>query len=83
MAVVHLFISAGRFSSFEEMRCFIDETYTDDGDGIASAFMTETGLESYQPACIEAIHKDQVAELPALLEGVSYGDQWADCVHKP
>ncbi len=56
MATVHVFVSTGRFHSSEEMRRFIDETYTDDGDGIPSPFMREVGLSEYEPMCIEAIH---------------------------
>lgn len=74
--VVHLFVSIGQFSSFVEMRHYIEQTYTEDGDGIDSDFMTEVGLDDYEPGCIEAYHKAQPVDLPALLEGASYGDQW-------
>jgi hypothetical protein len=43
MDTVHVLISTGRFKSSHEMRSYIDETYTDDGDGIPSAFMREVG----------------------------------------
>jgi len=73
---VHIFISTGRFRSFEEMREFIDETYTEDGDGVPSAFMREVGLSEYEPDCIEAIHEDKPTSLAELLAGASYDDQW-------
>ena len=73
---VHVFISTGRFRSFEDMSDFIDETYTEDGDGIPSAFMTEVGLTDYEPGCIEAIHRDAPMLLTTLLMGASYADQW-------
>jgi hypothetical protein len=73
---VHLFISTGRFHSFEEMREFIDETYTADGDGVPSPFMREVGLSDYEPGCIEAIHEGKPMTLAELLSGASYDDQW-------
>jgi len=76
MATVHVFISTGRFRSFEEMRTFIDETYTEDGDGVPSAFMREVGLSGYEPGCIEAIHHGWPVSLPELLAQASYADQW-------
>jgi hypothetical protein len=76
METVHVFISTGRFHSFEEMRAFINETYTEDGDGIPSEFMREVELSDYEPGCIEAIHHDEPIPLSQLLEGASYSDQW-------
>jgi immunity protein 22 of polymorphic toxin system len=76
METVHVFVSTGRFRSFQEMRAFIDQTYTEDGDGVPSAFMREVGLSSYEPGCIEAIHREQVVALSQLLARASYGDQW-------
>jgi hypothetical protein len=76
MATVHVFISTGRFRSLEEMRTFIDETYTEDGDGVLSAFMREVGLSGYEPNCIEAIHHGGPVALPELLAQASYADQW-------
>jgi len=76
MAKVHVFISRGRFQAFTEMRQYIDRTYNEDGDGIDSAFIKEVKLSSYEPMCIEAIHKGQVLPLSALLEGASYWEQW-------
>jgi hypothetical protein len=75
---VHIFVSTGRFKSFEEMRAYIDETYTEDGDGVPSAFMQEVGLSEYEPGCIEAIHSDsgRPISLAELLTGASYADQW-------
>jgi hypothetical protein len=73
---VHVFISTGRFRSFEEMREFINETYTEDGDGVPSPFMREVGLSEYEPACIETIHEDKPTALAELLAGASYEDQW-------
>ena len=76
MEKVHVFISTGRFRSFEEVRTFVDQTYTEDGDGVPSPFMREVGLSDYAPACIEAIHEDGPTALAQLLPGASYGDQW-------
>ena len=76
MAIVHVFISAGRFHSFDEMRAFIDETYSDDGDAIPSPFIREVDLSSYEPACIEALHSEQPIPLTDLLQGSSYSEQW-------
>jgi hypothetical protein len=76
LETVHIFISTARFHSFEEMREFIDETYTKDGDGVPSPFMREVGLTHYEPDCIEAVHKAQPVGLTELLAGASYEDQW-------
>jgi hypothetical protein len=73
---VHVFITTRRFSSFEEMRSFIDETYTADGDGVPSQFMREVGLSDYEPGCIEAIYRGRAVKLATLLKGASYADQW-------
>ena len=75
---VHVFVSTGRFRSFEEMRVYIDETYTDDGDGIPSVFMREVDLSEYEPGCIEAIPSKSGSPVPLseLLAGMSYADQW-------
>ena len=82
MDKVHVFISTGRFRSFEEMREFIDETYTEDGDGVPSPFMREVGLNEYEPACIEAVHEDKPTRLAELLAGASYEDQWVTKVDR-
>jgi hypothetical protein len=76
METVHVFISVGRFRSFEEMRAYIDQTYTKDGDREPSAFMREVRLSGYEPGCIEAIHSEEVAPLSELLNGASFSDQW-------
>jgi len=75
---VHVFICTGRFHTHEEMRAFIDETYTEDGDGVPSAFMREVGLFNYEPACIEAIlsKSGSPVQLAELLAAASYADQW-------
>jgi hypothetical protein len=73
---LHLFISTGRFRSFEDMRAYIDPTYTEDGDALPSAFMGEVGLSDFEPGCIEAIHRRHPAKLATLLKGASYADQW-------
>lgn len=76
METVHVFIAAGRFHSFEEVRSFIDKTYTEDGDGVPSPFMREVGLSEYEPGCIEAIHASKPTTLAELLADASYNDQW-------
>ena len=78
MDAVHIFVSTGRFRSFEEMRAYVDETYTEDGDGIPSAFMREVDLSEYEPNCIEAIPSKCGSPVPLseLLAGTSYADQW-------
>jgi hypothetical protein len=76
MAIVHVFLSVGRFRSFEEMRRFIDQTYTEDGEGVPSTFMREIRLLGHEPGCIEAIHSDRATPLLELLRGASYSDQW-------
>lgn len=63
MAHVHVFGCSGRFGSFEEMCTFIDQAYTEDGDGIPSAFMREVALSGYEPGCIEAIHSKKPKRL--------------------
>lgn len=76
MATLHISICTGRFSSFREMRRFIDETYTTDGDGIPSPFIREVGLSEYEPMCIEAIHSERPIPLRDLLADASWSDQW-------
>ncbi|CAB3960317.1 MULTISPECIES: immunity 22 family protein [Burkholderia] len=80
IVTVHLFISSGRFRSFAEMRSFIDERYTEDGDGIPSAFMTEVGLRGYEPGCIEAIHRGDPVPVQQLLRGASWESAWVHAV---
>ena len=76
MAVLHLFTCSGRFGSFEEMRSFIDPTYTEDGDMMPSAFMKEVQLEEFEPAGIEAIWEPRPLPLSQLLRESSWADQW-------
>lgn len=75
---VHIFISIGRFKSFEEMRSYIEETYNGDGEGFPSLFMREVGLSQYEPGCIEAIPSvtGQVVSLSVLLRDASWADKW-------
>jgi len=80
MPTVHVFVSTGRFSSFAEMRKFIDPTYTDDGDMVPSPFINEVRLTSYEPECIEAVHAPGPKPLHDLLHGVSHGEQWLHLV---
>ncbi|WP_185822837.1 immunity 22 family protein [Xanthomonas sp. GW] len=78
MPIVHVFVSSGRFATMEELRGYIDRTYTEDGDGVASPFMREIGLSRCEPACIEAvISASGIPEkLNELLSDASYWDQW-------
>jgi hypothetical protein len=76
MATVHVFVSTGRFRSFDEMRKFIDPTYTENGDMVPSVFMEEVGLSCYEPRCIEAIHLGRRVTLSELLAGASCAEQW-------
>src|SRR5262245_9384627 len=76
METVHVFVSTGRFRSFTEMRAFVEQTYTEDGEGVPSAFMREVGLSGYEPGCIECVHRPTPVPLPELLAGASYSDQW-------
>ena len=64
MASVHVLASTGRFRSLGEMREYIDETYTEAGDGVPSALMAEVGLDEYQPGCIEAVRSDSGRPVP-------------------
>jgi hypothetical protein len=76
METVYVFVSTGRFHSFTEMRMFIEKTYTEDGDGVPSAFIQEVGLSEYEPGCIEAMHAEQPIPLAQLLARASYAAQW-------
>lgn len=80
MGTVHLFISRSRFHSFTEIREFIEERYSEDGDSIPSAFMEEVGLRGYEPACIEAAYSKQVIPISQLLGKMSYATAWLDAV---
>ncbi|HEY2585010.1 MAG TPA: immunity 22 family protein [Tepidisphaeraceae bacterium] len=76
MQQVHVFVSTARFRSFDDMRAFIDKTYTEEGEGVPSPFMREVGLTGYEPGCIEAIHAGTPTPLSTLLSTASYADQW-------
>jgi len=82
MPSVHVFISTGRFKTVAEMRDFVDQKYTRDGDGIPSQFMSETGLENYEPMCIEAIRSTtgKPLALRDLLRNASYASQWLQAI---
>jgi hypothetical protein len=82
MDTVHVFISTGRFQSFDQMRSYIDEMYDEDEDESPSAFMEEVGLSEYEPGCIEAIPSETGRPVPLaeLLAGASYSDQWLHCL---
>lgn len=90
MPAVYVFISSGRFRSFDEMRAYIDPVYEEDEEGdedeeddeddesIPSPFMTEVGLTRYEPMCIEAVPSKSGHPVPLadLLARASYADQW-------
>ena len=76
METVHIFISTGRFKSFEEMRAFVDETYPEDGDGVPSEFIREVGLTEYEPGSIECEHRDSPIPLSEFLVRALYSNQW-------
>ncbi len=76
MDKVLVFISTGRFQSFAEMRAFVEQTYTEDGDGVPSAFMREVELSGYEPECIECVYRPAPVPLTELLAGASYSYQW-------
>jgi Immunity protein 22 len=76
MAKVHVFIASGRFRSFEEMRRFIDGSYSEDGEAIVSPFIREVELTGYEPMCIKAIHSERPVPLPELLANASFSSEW-------
>jgi hypothetical protein len=82
MPTVHVFVTTGRFRSFDEMRAYIDPVYDEDDDedggSTPSPFMTEVGLTRYEPMCIEAVPSTSGHPVPlaALLAAASYADQW-------
>lgn len=82
MEEVHLFVSTGRFRSLAEMRAYTDKSYDDDGNGLPSAFITEVGLDEYEPNCIEAYPSPTGRPVPLaeLLAGASFADQWLPAV---
>ncbi|WP_139806349.1 hypothetical protein [Deinococcus hopiensis] len=73
---VYLFVSAGRFSSWEDVSACLHVRYDEDGDRIPSPFM----LENFGPMCIEARYG--VTPLPGLeiLQGFSWFAQWRSLV---
>ena len=75
---VHVFISIGRFGSFEEMREYVDQTYTEDGEAIPSAFMREVELHDYEPMAIEAVPSDsgRPVTVAALLAHCAWAGRW-------
>ena len=77
---VHIFVSTGRFESFDELDSFVHKAYSPDGCGINSQFMEEVQLTNYEPMCIEIsiTDKGNVAALTDLLSGASYSGQWID-----
>ena len=81
MDTVYIFASIGRFCSVDEMRAYIDETYTEDVDGIPSAFMRDVELSGYDPASIEAVTSQSgPVPLQELLSKASYADQWLNAI---
>ncbi|HXU03541.1 MAG TPA: immunity 22 family protein [Polyangia bacterium] len=75
---VHVFISTGRFQSFDEMRAYVDKTYTEDGEGVPSPFMREVELHGYEPMRIEAIESEsrQPVSVAELVAKSSWADRW-------
>jgi hypothetical protein len=76
MDKVHVFISTGRFHSFDEMRSFVEQTYTEDGESIPSPFGREVYQSWYEPGCIECMHRFSAIPITELLANSSYSDQW-------
>jgi hypothetical protein len=74
MATVHVFVSSGRFATLDDIRRFIEPTYTD-GECIESLFNEEVGLEDYTPVCFESVIQAEPMGLAELLL-VSYSEQW-------
>ncbi|MER7585524.1 hypothetical protein [Kitasatospora sp. NPDC097691] len=80
-SVVHIFLSRGRFSSFEDIRDYVDEGWSENGDAEPSVFMGEAGIAKLEPMCVEVIHaQDDGHRAPVvpevLLREASYADQW-------
>ena len=76
MDTVHVFVSIGRFRSFDEMRTFVEQTYTEEGDGIPSPFAVEVVQLWYEPGCIECLHRPTPIPVLVLFAEASYSDQW-------
>ena len=76
MAIVHVFVSTGRFGSESELRAFVDPTYTADGDMVPSRFIEEVGLHGYEPATIEVTHAGAAVPVRQLLRDASWAEEW-------
>ncbi|KJK55343.1 hypothetical protein UK12_29320 [Saccharothrix sp. ST-888] len=79
--MVHVFLSRGRFSLQEDIRDYIDQRWSENGDAEPSAFMGEAGITEFSPMCIEVIRAQDMghpAPVPpaVLLREASYADQW-------
>jgi hypothetical protein len=83
LETVHVFVSAGRFHSPDELRAFLDPTYTEGGEMIPSAFMREVQLSGYEPGGIEALHAGQPVSLFELLAKASYAENWIQQLDSP
>lgn len=80
-SAVHVFLSCGRFSSDDDIRDYVDPTWSEDGDEEPSAFVTEAGITDFTPMCVEVVHARDMGHpgptAPAeLLRDASYADQW-------
>jgi hypothetical protein len=82
LLTVHVFVSTGRFPSFEQLSAYIDATYTEDGEGTPSAFMEEVDLHDYQPGCIEAITSESGRPVPVaeLVAEASWSERWLPAI---
>ncbi|MEU1288172.1 hypothetical protein [Kitasatospora sp. NPDC005856] len=79
--VVHVFLSRGRFSSGEDIRDYVDERWSGNGDAEPSAFMAHAGIAELEPMCVEVVHARDDGHLTpvvpeVLLRDASYADQW-------
>ncbi|MER7767386.1 hypothetical protein [Kitasatospora sp. NPDC096140] len=79
--VVHVFLSRGRFSSYDDIRDHVDEVWSENGDAEPSALMREVGIAELEPMGVEVVHaRDDGHPAPVapevLLHGASYADQW-------
>jgi hypothetical protein len=73
---VHIFVSRGRFANEDQLAQFVEPNYTEDGDLISSKFMTEIGLESFEPMAIERTFYPKKTDLLSAIHGFSYADQF-------
>jgi len=76
--LVHVFSSAGRFVSADDLQDFVGMTWTDDGTEVPSPFAREIQLQDHEPACLECVQADTLVPLRDLLDGASYADQWLE-----